>query len=227
MAMRGGWRMEGPNVSTRLVHPDSDSPEVVDADLSSPGDRGMGPRNLTRRDDKALATQAALGDRASYAELVRRYGPRLYRYAVRMLNSRHEDAEDAVQDALIDAWLHLPEFRGDSAVSTWLFRLTANRVLAARRRRRPVLVDEDLLDARADDGHSGPEDRMQHAELREVLDVALSELPWRQRASWILREMEGLSYDDIAVVLHTTPTVVRGQLHRARRSLAARMDQWR
>ena len=78
---------------------------------------------------------------------------------------------------------------------------------------------------------SGPDRQApaQQAEFRELLDaleLGLTELPWRQRACWILREVEGLRYDDIAKILQTTPTVVRGQLHRARRSLAVRMEQW-
>lgn len=64
-------------------------------------------------------------------------------------------------------------------------------------------------------------------ELREVLELALTELPWRQRAVWLLREIEELSYTEIAEILHTTPTVVRGRLHRARASLKVRMAQWR
>ena len=60
-----------------------------------------------------------------------------------------------------------------------------------------------------------------------ALNLALLELPWRQRASWLLRELEGFSYEEIARVLDTTPGVVRGQLHRARRTLATRMEQWR
>lgn len=177
--------------------------------------------------DEVLATRAALGDRAAFGVLVRRHGPSLYRYALRMLDGDHQSAEDAVQDGFADAWAHLPGFRGESSVHTWLFRVGANRVLAERRRRRPVPVDDRLLAGRLEADHEGPARRAEGADLWAMLDLALSELPWRQRASWILRELEGLSYDDIATILQTTPTVVRGQLHRARGALAVRMEQWR
>lgn len=177
--------------------------------------------------DDVLAVQAALGDRAAFAAIVRRHGPSIHRYALRMLDGDEQSAEDAVQEAFIDAWLHLPAFRGDAALHTWLFRLGANRVLRERRHRRPVLVDDQLMALRFHDGTPGPSEQAQHAELWQTLDLALGELPWRQRASWILRELEGLGYEDIAQILQTTPTVVRGQLHRARRALAIRMEQWR
>ncbi len=176
--------------------------------------------------DAVLATQAALGDRAAFTVIVHRHGPRMYRYALRMLDGDHHGAEDAVQEALADAWVSLPRFRGESALSTWLFRLAANRVLAARRRRRPVPVDDRLLEA-PDAAEHGPQDTMQSALLWQTLDTALAELPWRQRASWLLFEIERLSYEEIAAVLDTSTTVVRGQLHRARGTLAVRMAQWR
>ena len=63
--------------------------------------------------------------------------------------------------------------------------------------------------------------------MRDALNSALAELPWRQRAAWLLREVEGMPYAQIARVLDTNETVVRGQLHRARRTLSVRMEQWR
>ena len=72
-----------------------------------------------------------------------------------------------------------------------------------------------------------PEQVVLSRELWETLSLALSELPWTQRAAWLLREQEYLSYAEIARVLDVSPTVVRGQLHRARRTLAIRMEQWR
>lgn len=177
--------------------------------------------------DDVLAVQAALGDRAAFAVLVRRHGPSLYRYALRMLDGDEQGAQDAVQEAFLDAWVHLPGFRGNAAVHTWLFRLGASRVLVERRRRRPVPVDHRLMTRQDEQRGPGPAQQAEAAELWRTLDLALTELPWRQRATWILRELEGLSYESIAQILQTTPTVVRGQLHRARRAVAIRMEQWR
>lgn len=178
-------------------------------------------------DDGALARRAGLGDREAFAEIFERHAESMFRYAQHMLGGAAHDAEDAVQNALIKAWQHLPDFRGESALRTWLFRITANEVLNARRRRRPVPVDAYLLTATPDRPDVDPARQHEHAELWETLTVALTELPWRQRASWLLKEIEGMSYTEIAIVLETSPTVVRGQLHRARRTLAVRMAQWR
>lgn len=178
-------------------------------------------------DDDHLARRAALGDRASFATLVRRHGPGLFRYAAQMLDGDVHAAEDCVQEALAKAWTGLPSFRGEAAPRTWLFRITANEVRTRRRRSRPVLHDSRLLEPLAAGDADDPHRRAVSAELWQNLQDALHELPWRQRASWVLRELEGLSYAEIAVVLQTSPTVVRGQLHRARRTLAVRMVQWR
>ena len=179
------------------------------------------------RSDSVLTRRGALGDRAAFAELVGRHGNALYRYAVRMLDGEHHAAEDAIQEALTKAWLHLDGFRGDSSVRTWLFRLVANECIDARRARRPRAVDDGALSRVTADPSWQPEAVAATDDLTAALDLALHELPWRQRASWLLREIEGLSYEEIAEVLGTTVTVVRGQLHRARSSLAVRMRQWR
>jgi len=168
-----------------------------------------------------------MGDKTAFTIIFDRHGASLHRYALRMLDGDHQAAEDAVQEALTKAWLNIAAFRGDSALRTWLFRLTANECHNSRRRRRPVAVDDGLFYARNDETFPEPHDQASSNAFREVLDRALIELPWRQRAAWLLREIEGLSYAEIAQVLHTTPAVVRGQLHRARATLKVRMAQWR
>ena len=138
-----------------------------------------------------------------------------------------------MQEAWIKAWRGLPDFRGGSTFSTWLFSIVSREALDVRRRRRPVAVDSEILEPLVDRAavrqavRRDPAQALLADELWETLNLALLELPWRQRASWLLRELEGFSYDEIARVLDTTPTVVRGQLHRARRTLATRMEQWR
>ena len=182
---------------------------------------------------QALARRAGMGDRAAYEELFRRLFPSTFRFALRMLDSDSGLAEDAVQEAWVKAWRGLPDFQGTSSFSTWMFSIVSREALEVRRRRRPVAVDGELLEPildRSTPASARPQDPAQAVladELWQTLTLALMELPWRQRASWLLRELEGFSYDDIARVLDTTPTVVRGQLHRARRTLAIRMEQWR
>lgn len=176
--------------------------------------------------DAVLARRAGLGDREAFTAIFRRHGPRMRRYAVHMLNGQTADAEDAVQATWTRAWLHLDSYRGEAGLRTWLYAILAREVATIRSRRSPVLVEDTLL-VRPDDPRARPEERLAQSELERALAVALTELPWRQRASWILRELDGLSYEEIARVLQTSPTVVRGQLHRARAQLATRMAQWR
>ena len=198
--------------------------ETVAAPLVTSAGRSRDP--LADAADSHLARRAKLGDRAAFAALVHRHGPAMFRYALHMLDGHVADSQDAVQSAWLKAWQNIDSFRGQAQLHTWLFRIVANEVHNARRRRRPVPVNDDLLAGAPADRHAEPADSLETEHLRRALAAALSELPWRQRASWLLREMEGLSYDDIAEVLNTTPTVVRGQLHRARRTLATRMVQW-
>ena len=199
-------------------------------------DEGEATSDVAAATQQALARRAGLGDRAAYEELFRRLFPATYRFALRMLDHETALADDAVQEAWVKAWRGLADFRGTSKVSTWIFTIVQREALERRRRQRPLAVDNEILEPLAggdrrttlttrDD--TDPERAVLARELRETLTLALTELPWTQRATWILQELEGLSYAEIARVLDTTPTVVRGQLHRARRTLAIRMEQWR
>lgn len=188
-----------------------------------------------RPSDDALARRAALGDRQAFEELFSRLFPSTLRYATRLLDGDDRAAEDAVQDAWIKAWRALPDFEGRAKVRTWLFTIVQRETYERRRRSRPLAVDDRILEPLARGGeavvgasqHLPPEQEAELDDLWRTLTLALGELPWTQRAAWTLRELEGLSYAEIAHVIGTTPTVVRGQLHRARRSLAIRMEQWR
>lgn len=194
--------------------------------VEDPGTPGAAPPPETLP-DAVLARRAGMGDRAAFTVIFHRHGPAMFRYAVHMLDGDTVDAEDALQNAWTKAWTRIADFRGDAQLRTWLFTLTAHAVIDQRRRRRPVLVENTLLEPRPERTELGPAGQLDHQQLREALTLALTELPWRQRASWILRELEGLSYEEIAAVLGTSPTVVRGQLHRARAALAVRMEMWR
>ena len=178
--------------------------------------------------DPALVRRAGMGDRVAFAELFERHSPATFRYAVHMLDGDEHVAQDVVQDAWIKAWTHLPDFRGDSAFRTWLIRITVREVYSARRRRRPIPVGDDQLRDHLDEHTLSSGDPSENAAaLSDALAVELLRLPWRQRAVWLLREFEGLSYAQMAEATDMSVTTVRGQLHRARRTLAIRMEAWR
>ncbi len=223
--------MAGTGTGTEVLLQDGAAPPVArhpgtqDHRQRRPQDHR--PQQIGEIEDRELARWAALGDRVAFGAIVDRHGAAMFRYALRMSDGDTAAAEDAVQDALARAWIGLPGFRGDAALRTWLFSITGNAVLKARRRRRPVSMDDRLLSVVPAPAQREPYRQLEAKEMQRALVVALAELPWRQRACWLLRESEDLSYEEIAEVLGTTTTVVRGQLHRARATLAVRMASWR
>lgn len=176
--------------------------------------------------DEMLARRAALGDREAFDVVVRRHGLGMYRYASRIL-SDPGDAQEAVQDAFVAAWKGLDRFRGRSTLRTWLFALTAHKARDIQRRHRPMPAgDERVLDRRARP-QDDPETQAMRSGLLRALDQALAELPTRQRACWLLVEVEGMTQAETAQVLRMTPDAVRGQLSRGRRALTKKMEKWR
>jgi RNA polymerase sigma-70 factor (ECF subfamily) len=164
--------------------------------------------------------------------LVERYQGRAYRLALRVLRDE-EQARDAVQDAFLKAYVNLGRFEGRSSFYTWLYRLVMNLCLDAKRRDRSVRTVEsaeppDLEriatpDVRgADEGpwrahEEGPEAAVDRRELRSALARAIDELPEAARETLILRELEGLSYAEIAESLQIPKGTVMSRLHYARR----------
>lgn len=176
--------------------------------------------------DADLARRAAAGDARAFDTLVERCSPRMRRQALGLLDGDVEAAEDVVQESLTRAWHGLPGFEYRSSLGSWLFRITANEVSSYQRRQHRTDDDEHALAAAEATGAEGPEQRHAAAELAGAVDRVLEGLPARQREVWLLRQ-QGLSYLDIAGVVGTDVTVVRGLLHRSRREVAARMAGWR
>jgi RNA polymerase sigma-70 factor (ECF subfamily) len=162
---------------------------------------------------------------ASLERLLRRHQQAMFRLAYRLLNDRG-DAEDAVQDAFVSAWRRLDTYRGDAAFSSWLYRIVTNRCFNMTRSRRPVATLDAAETVIAASGHNSPENEATATAERAALQRALQELPVDQRACWVLRENDGLGYDEIAGIIGGTPDAVRGKIHRARHTLAQRMREW-
>ena len=180
--------------------------------------------------DQALARRAGLGDREAFAAIVTRYGPALYRFTSRLLDSP-SDVEDTLQETFLDAWKGLAGFRGDASLQTWLFTLARRRAHAFYRRfptagNRPTVNIDNVTD-RLPARHADPAGLQLEHDLLAALDGALRMLPPRQRSVWILKEIEDFTYAQIATVMSTTPDAVRGLLERARTSLAITLKEWR
>lgn len=160
--------------------------------------------------EASLLAQARSGDGAAFAELVTRHRQLLWSVCYRITLDRF-DAEDALQDCLLAAWHHLPGFRGEAAVSTWLYRIAANAALAIARRRTPEPT-EDL--------HVDPTpDLAERVVDREVVQGALRRLPPNFRAVLVLRELCDFSYEQIAEHEHIPVQTVKSRLNRARAQL--------
>ena len=186
----------------------------------------MGAGGIEQRSDGALLRAARLGDTDAFGAVVERHGPGMRRYA-RFILGDEDDAADATQEALVSAWRGLGTFRGASSLRTWLFTLVSRRAADLQRRRRPVPVPEEQLEQRLPTVPDAASGSALEADLVEALRSALQDLPWRQRACWVLRELEGLSYDEIAATVGVTSGQVRGYLQRGRATLAERMEPWR
>ncbi|MEV6803836.1 RNA polymerase sigma factor [Streptomyces sp. NPDC017405] len=176
--------------------------------------------------DGFLAVRAAEGDEDAFAVLVQRHGRSLLALARGMLGNP-QDAEEAVQDAFVSAWRRLPEFRRAAEFRTWMYRITVNRCLAMRRRRPPALPLDTAAEPAARDARSQPARCAEQDAAVAALSRALGDLQSGQRLCWILREVQGLSYREIAQMTRTSEQTVRGRLFRARRSLQEAMGPWR
>ena len=196
--------------------PHSSVPRVIEVE-----DAGLG-----ELDDGLLAARAGEGDDDAFAVLVHRHSASLLGLAYHMLGSLL-DAEEAVQDALIGAWRRLPEFRGDAAFRTWMYRIVTNQCLTVLRARAPSVPLDAVPEPAAHDARGEPARAAESAAATVALAQALRDLPPGQRACWILRELHGLSYEEIAQVVGENEQTVRGRLFRARRTLVKEMASWR
>lgn len=176
---------------------------------------------VLRTSDRHLLEAARAGDLIAFETLARRHETLVYRVALRMLG-RPVEAEDATQDVLLQAWQALPRFRGDSSFSTWLYRLTTNRCLNVLRSSRPSEpIPEDMV------GGKTAAEEVERSLRLEALKSAVLTLTPEQRAPFVLREFEGLSYEEIADVLSTTLPAVKSRIHRARVELVSALAPWR
>lgn len=175
-----------------------------------------------RVDDRILLDAARDGDLDAFAAIVRRHHAAVYRVALRMLGS-DADAQDAAQETFVRAWRGLGSFREESAVSTWLYRIATRRCLDLIARRRTTEQLGEVEVAARDD----PAERTEQRERLEAVLRAISRLPGDQRAALVLREFEGLAYEQVAEALDISVSAVKGRLHRARLSVLTETVRWR
>ena len=168
-----------------------------------------------------LIQAARNGDQAAFGELVQQYQKRVFALAVRMCPTP-ELAEEAAQEAFLAAWQGLPFFRGDSAFATWLYRLTSNAcvdLLRKENRHQGPSLDDETVSAEVPDPTPTPEKAVEQQELRRQIEAGLQTLSPEHREVLILREIQQLSYDEIADVLSLDLGTVKSRINRGRRQL--------
>jgi RNA polymerase sigma-70 factor (ECF subfamily) len=181
-----------------------------------------------REIDLDLVKAAQQGDLRAFDTLMRRYRIRLTRYLSTYLRDQGE-SEDVVQEAFIKAYMSLHTFRGDASFATWFFRIginTAKRALVRNTRRLPSVAEPlgehgaSQQQAMVEMDFDTPEAKLESKQIVELLNHALDDLPEEQRKALVLRELEGLSYEEIADQMHSPVGTVRSRIHRARDTVA-------
>lgn len=184
-----------------------------------------------KRSDAALVKRVQQGDKQAFNLLVLKYQTKIVNLVMRYVRDPDE-ANDVAQEAFLKAYRALPRFRGDSAFYTWLYRIavnTAKNYLVAAKRR-PIEYDLDLQDpeqydmqARLKDIDS-PEGVMMKDEVQRTIDEAIEELPEDLRTAIVLREMEGMTYEEIAETMECPVGTVRSRIFRAREAISKRIE---
>ncbi len=184
-----------------------------------------------REVDQQLVERAQRGDKRAFDLLVSKYQRKLARLLSRFIRDSTE-VEDVTQEAFIKAYRALPTFRGDSAFYTWLYRIginTAKNYLVALGRRAPTTTNIDSEEAEGfEDGDqlrdlNTPEDELASKQVAETVNQTLGELPEELRTAITLREIEGLSYEDIANIMNCPIGTVRSRIFRAREAIATKL----
>lgn len=186
-----------------------------------------GPRSVSRPfheiGDLAAIDEVCRGNREMFEVLVRRYNQQLFRIGIAYLR-KHEEVEDAMQNAYLKAFIHLPRFERTAAFSTWLTRIMINECLMTLRRRKKAVEKSDALKIEFEEPHAPQgEARMTLKEMKTVLETAIGRLPCKFRAIYVLREVQQLTTAEAAACLGISVESAKVTLHRARERLKAEL----
>jgi RNA polymerase sigma factor (sigma-70 family) len=159
---------------------------------------------MTHSNDLELVELFQKGNEASFNELVRRYQEKVYWIAHRFVND-HDQADDITQDVFVKIYSALKQFRGESGFYTWLYRITVNVALnALRKQRLKDFIRIDEFFETADDENDQPDIQFEKDEQQKLIEEAIAKLPEKQKAVFILRYHEELSYEEISLILKTS-----------------------
>jgi len=181
--------------------------------------------------DAQLVERVQKGDKRAFDLLVLKYQHKIYALVSRLVND-HAEVQDVTQESFIKAYRALPNFRGDSAFYTWLYRIAVNTAknYLVSRNRRPPGSDIDVDDAAQYSAESGlrdidsPEQQLQGEQMIKIVDRAIAALPEDLRTALSLREFDGLSYEEIAEVMQCPVGTVRSRIFRAREAIDKELE---
>lgn len=169
-------------------------------------------------DDREVVALVLAGDHARFEVLVRRYNQRMFR-AARAITRTDADAEDVLQQAWLDVFRHLAQFRGDASFATWATRIAVNGAVAATRKRPVVAETVDAVSEVA------PDAELARAQIGALLEACLANIPQGNREVMVLRDVLELDTAETAACLGLTEEAVRVRLHRARAAVAAALTE--
>jgi len=196
---------------------------------------------MDRTEDRRLVAGLQAGDQAAVRELAVRYGPRIQQLAMRHMKNR-EDAEEVTQDVLLKVHRKIDAFRGDAALSSWIYRITFNTAMSRLRQNRAARAaaqERDRVEALLETGEPVrtlaepadwsrmPDEHVMRAQLREALAAAVAELPEIYRAPVVLRDIEGLTTEEASSRLKVKDQTLKSRLHRGRLMLREKLDVFR
>jgi RNA polymerase sigma-70 factor, ECF subfamily len=187
------------------------------------------PGIVNTSSDETLIDQCLSGRREAFGQLVERHQHRLYHGLLHVLGSA-EDAQDVAQEAFVHAFEKLASFRGQSAFYSWLFRIALNAAVSAKRKTRRMSASVEArreasgLEPTDDNPSNEPSFAMDVADRQRLVRQALSELCDEFRTALVLKEMDGMSYEEIAAVVDVPLGTVRSRIHRARIELRAKLS---
>jgi RNA polymerase sigma-70 factor, ECF subfamily len=173
---------------------------------------------MNSQDENLLIQQFKAGDLSIFEIIIKKYQDRIYNLC-RYLLGHPQDAEDAAQEVFLKGYRNLKHFKPESSLYTWLYRIGVNTCLDYKRKSRPEpLKDESLAEA-LPSSEPSPEQHYQSKQIGRAIQAALDRLPGDSRAVIVLREIEGLSYEEMAEVLHTSVGTIKSRLSRTREEL--------
>lgn len=195
--------------------------------------RPLGPLKADK--DLPLVERVKEGDHAAFTELVRRYEGKVYQLALR-LTGNEMDANDVIQDVFLSVFLKIHTFRGHAAFSSWLYRITANAAFARlnQRKRHAAVSLDDVLPVVEESSTTNagtewsqePDLALFNKETREALEKAIQALPDDFKTVVVLRDIQNLSNQEVADVLHLSIPAVKSRLHRARLLLRRQLGDY-